>query len=82
MVQSLFAFIQESRTRNWLQHLSSVQDLVKDFIAMDQREYRKAWLVYIAQMKSLEAGNPKIWNYFIEENFSVQKSDIPRLAIE
>ena len=49
---------------------------------MDQIEYRKAWLVYIAQMKSLEAGNPKIWNYFIEENFSVQKSDIPRLAIE
>ena len=54
---------------------------MKHFITMDRIECRKTWLVYIADIKSLEVENPEIWNYFLQGNFSVQKSDIPRVAI-
>ena len=48
---------------------------------MDRIKYRKAWLVYFADMKSLEVETPEIWNYFMEGNFGVQKSDTPELAV-
>ena len=54
---------------------------MKDFTAMDRIKYRKAWLGYMTDMKSLEVENPEIWNYFMEGNFSVQKNDIPGVAI-
>ena len=41
MVLKLFTIIKASYTRNWLQHLSSAQNLMKDFIAMDWIKYRK-----------------------------------------
>ena len=77
MVQRLFTFIEASRTRHWLQHLSSAEDLMKGFIAIDLIKFRKAWLVYIADMRSLDDENSEIWNKFMEGNFSVQKNDIP-----
>ena len=77
MVQRLFIFFEASHTRNWLRHLSSAQDLMTDFIAMGRIKYRKAWLIYIAGMKSLEVENPEMWNYFMETNFTVEKSNIP-----
>lgn len=57
--------IEASGTRNWLQHLSLRQDLTNGFIVIDQITYRKAWLFYIADKKSLQDENPEIWNYFI-----------------
>ena len=39
--QSSKTIIKASYTRNWLQHLSSAQNLMKDFIAMDWIKYRK-----------------------------------------
>ena len=77
IVQTLFRLIEELHTRNWLQQLSSVQDLIKDFIAMDRIEYRKAWLVYMADMESLNVEKSETWDYFMESNFSLQQSDIP-----
>ena len=44
---------------------------------MGRIKYRKAWLVYIAGMKSLEVKNPEMWNYFMETNVTVEKSNIP-----
>ena len=82
MVQTLFPFSKVSRTRNWLQHLSSVQDPMNNFIAIDRIKCRKVWLVYIAVTKSLEVENPEIWNYIMERNLSVQKSHILGAAIE
>ena len=77
IVQTLFRLIEELHTRNWLQQLSSVQDLIKDFISMDRIEYRKAWLVYMADMESLNVEKSETWDYFMERNFSLQQSDIP-----
>ena len=51
MVQRLFTFIE---AWNLLQHLSSAQDLMEDFIVMDWMKHRKARFVFIADMKSLE----------------------------
>ena len=44
---------------------------------MDRIEYRKAWLVHMADMESQNVENSETWNYFMERNFSLQKSDIP-----
>ena len=44
---------------------------------MDRIEYRKAWLVHMADMESLNVENSETWNYFMKRNFSLQKSDIP-----
>ena len=70
MVKRLLEFIEASRTRNWRQHLSSAEALMQDFISMDRCKYRKCWMVYIADMK-----------YFLQGNFSVQKSNIVGTAI-
>ena len=51
MVQRPFTFIE---AWNLLQHLSSAQDLMEDFIVMDRMKHRTAWFVFIADMKSLE----------------------------
>ena len=48
---------------------------------MDRIKYRKAWLAYFTDMKSLEVENPEIWNNFMEGNFSVQKSDTPEVVV-
>lgn len=44
---------------------------------MDRIEYRKAWLVYMADMESLNVEKSETWDYFMESNFSLQQSDIP-----
>ena len=81
MVKRLLEFIEASRTRNWLQHLFSAEGLMQDFISMDRCKYRKCWMVYIVDMKNLEYANPEIWQYFLQGNFSVQKSAIVGTAI-
>ena len=81
MVKRLLEFIQASRTRNWPQHLSAGEALMKDFISMDRIKYRKGWLVYIADMKNLEENNKEVWEYFMKGYFSVQKSSIPGVAL-
>ena len=81
MVKRLLEFIEASRARNWRQHLSSVEALMQDFISMDRCKYRKCWMVYIAGMKNLEFSNPEVWKYFLQGNFSVQKSNIVGTAI-
>ena len=81
MVRRLMEFIQASRTRNWLQHLSAGEALLKDFVAMDRINYRKGMLVYLADMKNLEHCYPLVWKYFEEGNFSVQKTPIPGVGI-
>ena len=40
---------------------------------MDRIKYKKAWLVYIAVMKSFEVENPEIWSYFMEGNFTEKR---------
>ena len=81
MVERLFDFIEASRTRNWFLHLSAARDLMQDFVRMDRIKYRRVWAVYITDMVKLEMDDPDIWNSFMEENFSCQKTDIPGTAL-
>ena len=46
---------------------------MKDFVTMDWTEYRKTWVVYITDMKSLEVENPEIWNHFMEKKLQYTK---------
>ena len=62
----LLAFIKASRTRNWIQHLFSSQDLMQDLIAMDRCKYRKCMMTYIADMEHLHISDPDVWNYFLD----------------
>ena len=80
MVERLFIFIEASRIRNWLLHLSAAEDR-KDLCAMDRIKYRRMWVVYIADMKQLQYDYPEVWKQFSEGEFSVQKSMIPGTAI-
>lgn len=81
MVRRLLYFIQASRNRNWLQHLSTGEAMMQDLISMDRCKYRKGFLVYLADMWELEHTQLHIWNYFLEGNFNVQKSPLPWVAI-
>ena len=76
MVRQLLEFIQASRARNWMQHLSAGEALMKDIISMDRIKYKKGFLVYLADMKNLQNSNEDIFKYFMEGNFSEQKSPI------
>ena len=81
MVQRLLTFIEASRTRNWLLHISSAEEITKDIIYMDRIKYRKAMPVFIAEMRNLEHTHPQVWKYIMEGFFSVQKSSITGVAI-
>ena len=81
MVRRLLEFIQASRARNWMQHLSAGEALMKDIISMDRIKYKKGFLVYLADMKNLQNSNEDIFKYFMEGNFSVQKSPISGVTI-
>ena len=65
MVRRLLEFIQASRARNWMQHLSAGEALMKDIISMDRIKYRKGFIVYLADMKNLQNSNEDIWKYFM-----------------
>ena len=80
-VDRLFTFIEASRTRNWLLHLSAAKDIMADFVSMNRIKYRRMWAVYIADMVKLESEDPEVWSSFMEGNFSCQKTGIPGTAI-
>ena len=76
-----FSFIEASRTREWLNHLSAAEALIQDFCSMNRIKYRRMWTVYIADMRSLETSSSEVWEAFMDRNFSIRKSEIPATAI-
>ena len=57
-VKRLLAFIEASRTRNWIQDLSPSQDLMQDLIAMDRCKYRKdVWNNFLDRNFSVQKCN-------------------------
>ena len=66
MAIRLLIFIEASRSRDWLLHLSSAQDMLKDLISMDRIKYRRMMAVYIADMKNLEKSSPDVWAAFMD----------------
>ena len=85
MVIRLFTFIEASRPRNWLLHLSAAESLMQDFTSIDRIKYRRWWAVYIADMRHLQTStnieDRKIWDAFMAGDFSCQKSEVPVTSI-
>ena len=54
IVKRLLNFIQASRSRNWLFHLKSAEEMMLDFSIMNRMKYRRMWPVYIAHMYGLQ----------------------------
>ena len=81
MVSILLKFIYASRSRDWLLHLAALKEMMPAIIMMDRVKYRRMLSVYLTEMKKLEYNLPKIWDFFMNGNFSVQKNTIPFTAI-
>ena len=85
MVKRLLTFIEASRSRDWLLHLSAAEDLMQDFTqdftSMNRIKYRRMFAAYIADMRYLQTSDPEIWMHFSAGEFSVQKTQIPFTAI-
>ena len=77
MVERLFLFRYAVRSRNWMLHLKSTEDLIGDVISLDRIKYRRMLPVYLAEMKGLQDESPDIWNYVLQGGFTVKKGDIP-----
>ena len=81
MVTRLLTFIEATRSRNWLLHLDSVDDMIADFASMDRIKYRRLAAVYVADMRYLEISDQETWNYCLDGDFCCQKDSIPYTAI-
>ena len=65
MVQRLFTFIEASRARDWLLHLSAAEDLIQDFTSMNRIKYRRMFAAYIADMTYLQTSDPDMGTFSI-----------------
>ena len=58
---------------------------MKDFASLDRIKYRRWWAIYIADMRHLQISNDpedkKVWDAFMDGDFSCQKSEIPGTSI-
>lgn len=81
MVTRLFTFIEATRSRKWVLHLDSFEDMIADFASMNRIKYRLYSAIYVADMRHLETNDPETWRYFMEGNFCCQKNEIPFTAI-
>ena len=81
MVERLLLFIHASRSKNWMLHLASGEELVKDFVSNDRLNYRRLMPVYLADMQEVKTSDSEIWEYLGEGNLSVTKSKIPFTSI-
>ena len=81
MVKRLLTFIEASRSRDWLLHLSAAGYLIQDFTSMNRIKYRRMFAAYIAHMRYLQTSEPDIWKHFVSDEFCIQKTRIPFTAI-
>ena len=61
MVEKLFLYIYASRTRKWMLHLATCEELLPMIISTNWRKYRKSLPLYLANMHQLEKDDPYIW---------------------
>ena len=81
MAKMVLTFIEASRSKDWLLHLSAAENLMQDFMSMNRIKYRRMFAAYIADMRYLQTSDPEIWMHFSAGEFSVQKTQIPFTAI-
>ena len=69
MVKRLLSFIQASRSRSWLSHFKSAEELMLDFASMNSLKYRRKWPAYVPDMYDLQHRDPDVWAVFIRGAF-------------
>ena len=65
IVKRLLTFIEASRSRDWLLHLSAAEDLMQYFTNMNRIKYRRMFAAYIADMRYLQTSDPDVWKHFL-----------------
>lgn len=81
-IMNMLNYIGATRTKNWLQHLSTKDDMAIYFHAHDQRNYSKWALLYIADMLELESTDPDSWKFLSDGNFTVTTNSVPFTSID
>ena len=76
MVSVLLEFINASRSRNWLVHLNTLEEIIPYVTSMDRIKYHRMLPVYLSDMRALEERDPNIWQFFLDRHFSVQVNHI------
>ncbi|KAK3746101.1 hypothetical protein QZH41_015518, partial [Actinostola sp. cb2023] len=75
MVMEMFAFIRSVRNADWKLHLITLELFTKYFFSHDRFNYARMIPVYLAEMASLEASDPEIYDEFINGNWVVNKNE-------
>lgn len=81
-VLNLLNYIGATRSRNWLQHLATSEEMSKYFHAHDLYNYAKWILLYLADMLELETTDNESWEFLMDGNFCVSKSEVPFTSID
>ena len=79
--ETLLLFIRASREQLWQLHLDSLHKLCPYFFTFDMLNYARFTPLCLAQMFNLKEKHINTWNMFKSGNFSVNKSEVPFLAI-
>lgn len=81
-VMNLLNYIGATRSRNWMQHLATSDEMCIYFHAHDQSNYLKWALLYLADMLELETTDPESWKFFEDGNFTVSKNEVAFTSID
>ncbi len=81
MVLLIYTFIRATRDGFWEIHLASLNALCKYLFAYDKQKYTRLVPLYLTEMATLQDTGPDIYQEFMDENFAVNKKQIPFCAI-
>ena len=77
MVNILVHFIKAEQTADWDLHLTTVAAMLPHFFAMDRQNYARWLPIYLADMNSLAAAHPRVYEKFMSGGHAVSRSSHP-----
>ena len=77
MVNILVHFIKAERTADWDLHLTTVAAMLPHFFAMGRQNYARWLPIYLADMNSLAAAHPRVYEEFMSGGHAVSRSSHP-----
>lgn len=81
-IMNLLNYIGATRNKNWLQHLSTNNDMSVYFHAHDQTNYSKWAVLYLADMLELQSTDIESWQFLSDGNFTVSSNSTPFTSID
>lgn len=81
-IMNMLTYIGATRSKNWLQHLATTNDMYKYFHAHDLPNYSKWAPLYLADMMELESSDNESWQFLSEGNFTVTTNPVPFTSID